>query len=107
MTIDKPLTDDYIKGWADGAVHESKELRAHIAALEAENKRLTEAYGAHTLADAYSSTFPDNAEDEKYLKRQETFWRLTSRVWCGCDLYFKCAAAAKAALAQTDGKAGG
>lgn len=48
---------------------------------EARDLRIAEALGAHLIADAYRDTFPDNEQDAKHLRKQETFWRLTARAW--------------------------
>lgn len=63
--------------------------------LQEENMRLRQALGAHIQADAYRDTFPDDAKDAAYLRKQETFWRLTARGWLEGDDSDICAQAAK------------
>lgn len=92
----------------------------HYAALEAMNEKhrknwceamselskLKIAYGCHVQADAYRDTFPDNEEDAKYLRKQETWWRLTARAKAGEALESECADAAKSSaqsIAKMDG----
>lgn len=48
---------------------------------EARLLRIKEALGAHLQADAYRDTFPDDAADAAYLRKQETYWRLKARQW--------------------------
>jgi hypothetical protein len=48
---------------------------------EARRLRIEAALGAHLIADSYRDTFPDSSEDAKYLRKQETFWRLKARQW--------------------------
>lgn len=61
-----------------------------------EINRLRAALGAHIQADAYRDTFPDNEEDGKHLRKQETWWRLTARSWLSDFETNKCAEEAKA-----------
>ena len=56
---------------------------------------LRQAIGAHIQADAYRDTFPDSEDDAKYLRRQETWWRLKARQWLSEAESARCAAAAK------------
>lgn len=93
-------------------LHAVGENRAHLErlsvglistnkVLEAANKRLREVLGAHLQADGCASEFPDNVEDEKHLKRQETHWRLIARSWLDdLDLYLECCEAAKQRAAE-------
>mgnify|MGYP001271641747 CR=1 FL=1 len=55
-----------------------------MSAGEAQMLRIMEALGAHIIADSYRDTFPDDEQDAAYLRKQETFWRLTARAWL-CD----------------------
>jgi hypothetical protein len=52
---------------------------------EAQSLRIKEALGAHIIADSYRDTVPDDEQDASYLRKQETFWRLTARAWL-CDV---------------------
>lgn len=52
---------------------------------EAQTLRIKEALGAHLIADGYRDAFPDDEHDAAYLRKQETFWRLTARAWL-CDV---------------------
>lgn len=54
------------------------------------------AMGMHINADAYSSTFPDNNEDAKYLKKSETYLRLSARNLLPEDFAWECHEAYKA-----------
>lgn len=61
-----------------------------------EVNHLLEALGAHVQGDGYADAIPDNDEDAKYLRRQETWWRLTAKQWAGEALVDLAAQAAKA-----------
>lgn len=56
---------------------------------------LREALGAHIQADAYRDSMPDSDEDARFLRKQETWWRLTARSWLDEALASECAEAAK------------
>lgn len=55
-----------------------------------ELKILKIAMGMHVNADAYGSTFPDNTDDAKYLKKQETYLRLSARNLISENLSWEC-----------------
>lgn len=63
--------------------------------------RIAEALGAHLIADAYRDTFPDNEQDAKYLRKQETFWRLTARAWLSDADAERCHAKAKERMSES------
>lgn len=68
---------------------------------EAQSLRIMEALGAHIIADSYRDTYPDNEQDAAYLRKQETFWRLTARAWlCDTDTE-KCHQKAKQRMAES------
>lgn len=68
---------------------------------EAQSLRIMEALGAHIIADSYRDTVPDDDHDAAYLRKQETFWRMTARAWlCDADSE-KCHAKAKHRMADS------
>ena len=73
----------------------------HWAELEAQHRALMKAVGAHIQADAYRDTFPDDEKDAAFLRKQETWWRLTARSWLGDELANACAQKAKDEVADT------
>jgi hypothetical protein len=80
--------------------------REMMAAAEAqcmEVLRLRQALGAHIQADAYRDDVPDNTHDAAYLRKQETWWRLTARGWLAEDDARVCARDAKDRAARERG----
>lgn len=71
-----------------------------MTANEAAALRIKEALGAHIMADAYRDTFPDDEQDEKYLRKQETYWRLKARQWMTTNDAELCHQKAKARAAN-------
>lgn len=77
------------------------EAAALIRQQQAEIARLRGAMGAHIQADAYRDAFPDDEQDAAYLRKQETWWRLTGRSWLDEDTASACARAAKERVAAS------
>lgn len=69
---------------------ENRRLQLGLDSAVEELKLLKIAMGMHINADAYSSTFPDNTNDGKYLKKQETYLRLSARNLISEELSWEC-----------------
>jgi len=67
-----------------------REAANRLKSLQAENERLQLCVGYHQNADAYRSEFPDNEEDAKYLRRNETENRLITRTFINEEIEKKC-----------------
>lgn len=74
---------------------------SELSQLRAEANVLKSALGCHFEADAYRDTFPDNEDDKKYLRKQETFWRIIGRNLVSYKLKQECCEAAKKVSIKT------
>ena len=85
----------YGKEWCELA-GDAAEIIIELKGALANFELLKVAMGMHINADAYSSTFPDNDEDSKYLKKSETYLRLSARNLLPEDFSWECHEAYKA-----------
>ena len=80
---------------AADALELTQSQSTRIAELESEIEKLREALGAHLIADGYRDEFPDDEDDAKYLRKSETYWRLSARKWTDDELAYSCALVAR------------
>ena len=76
-------------------ITEKEKLKKKLFTTQQALDTAVEALGLHIMADAYADTFPDNAEDSKYLAKNETELRIRARNLLSDELTERCHKAAK------------
>lgn len=75
--------------------HPSEAISAWNTRASEARDVLREVLGAHIQADAYAQEIPEDEQDALYLRKQETWWRLTARAWMELEDIRPCAEMAK------------